>query len=67
MRSLLPECKFSHVDRETNMVAHSLAQRAYSLQECVVVRFNAPQCVRSMIREDAPSVAAPPNSVIRLD
>jgi hypothetical protein len=49
------------------MVAHSLAQRAYSLQECVVVRFNAPQCVRSMIREDAPSVAAPPNSVIRLD
>jgi hypothetical protein len=33
---LLPACKFAHVQREANQVAHELAQRALGKQQGVV-------------------------------
>jgi hypothetical protein len=42
---LLPDYKMNHVRKEANEVAHVLAQRALKHHECVVKRFNAPECV----------------------
>jgi hypothetical protein len=43
---LLPDCKVSHIQREANEIAHTLAQRANRQQEYVVMRLNNPEFIR---------------------
>jgi hypothetical protein len=50
-RNLLSGSTIGHVCREANKVAHELAQRAMKNQVCVVMRLNAPDCVRCQLEE----------------
>jgi hypothetical protein len=50
---LLPDYKMNHVRREPNEVAHVLAQRALKHRECVVKRFNVPECVCRRLEVEA--------------
>jgi hypothetical protein len=42
---LLPECRFVHVKRESNLVAHLLVRRALQLNEGGMRRHGCPKCV----------------------
>jgi hypothetical protein len=53
VKNLLSECKFIHIGRAKNRVAHNLAQEAIRRKSCVVMRHDAPQCVRGLINKAA--------------
>jgi hypothetical protein len=46
-------CKFTHVSREVNQVAHDPAQLALRHQQCMVMCFNAPPGIMYLV-EDTP-------------
>jgi hypothetical protein len=61
VKNLWPECHFKHIKRGANEVAHRLAQEAIRNQECIVMRFNAPECVREhLVKEGAGMHETPP-------
>jgi ribonuclease HI len=61
VKNILPECHFKHIKRCANEVAHRLAQEAIRNQNCIVMRFNAPECVRGLLaKEEAGIDATPP-------
>jgi hypothetical protein len=45
VRELLPDCRFSHVRREGNWVAHLIAE-ALQFNEYGLRRFRSPECAR---------------------
>jgi hypothetical protein len=52
---LLPECRFVHVRREANQVAHELAQLAMRKRQAVVMRFNVPPDIQSLVDRETPT------------
>jgi hypothetical protein len=50
---ILPACRFSHVRREANQVAHELAQRGLSHQQAVVMRLKVPPDLQALVRREA--------------
>jgi ribonuclease HI len=64
---LLPGVYFQHIRREANRVAHELSQFAMTQQQCVVMRLNAPECVKGILEKEAPeraSTVIPCNSTL---
>jgi hypothetical protein len=59
VQSLLVDCKYMHVHRGGNEVAHTLAQHARRCHENAVVRLEAPECVRELIRREAAGRVTP--------
>jgi hypothetical protein len=53
--NLLPECKFRHIRRGQNTVAHNLVQKVIRHQECVAMRFDVPPCIQELINAEATS------------
>jgi hypothetical protein len=51
--TLLPGCKVQHARQEAIKAAHSLAQRKLRTHECVVMRLNAPEGIRSLVEVEA--------------
>jgi hypothetical protein len=47
--SLLPEFKFQHSRRTANRAAHTSAKHAMRTKECVVQRFDTPNCIRKIV------------------
>jgi hypothetical protein len=58
--NLLPACKFTHVNREANQVAHQLAQRSLRQQECMVMHHNLPEEVRGLVQAEGTGVGRIP-------
>jgi hypothetical protein len=52
---ILPGCRFSHIKREANQVAHELCQRALRNQQVVVMRFRVPLDLCSRIEKERPA------------
>jgi ribonuclease HI len=52
---ILPGCRFSHIKREANQVAHELCQRALRNQQAVVMRFRVPLDLCSRIEKERPA------------
>jgi hypothetical protein len=50
---MLVDCKFGHVRRGVNEVAHTLAQRASRCHESAVIHLELPEFVRELIRTEA--------------
>jgi hypothetical protein len=58
--NLLPTCKFMHVGRHANEVTHRLTRRGLQTKEWVVMHFDMPDNVRSVvITETARAVNSP--------
>jgi hypothetical protein len=51
--NILPDRNFIHIHRDMNQLAHNLAQKAIRQNECVVMRFDAPACVRQLMASEA--------------
>jgi hypothetical protein len=47
--SLLPDCHYTHVRREANMVAHMLASHALRSQDSAIRQHDMPSFVRSQV------------------
>jgi ribonuclease HI len=52
---LLPACTIRHTGRDGNRVAHLLAKRALERSECVVLRYDVPLDIRSVVLAEATS------------
>jgi hypothetical protein len=51
--NLLSGCRFNHVRRDANMVAHMLANHALRSQDSAVMRYDMPSLVRSQVEVEA--------------
>jgi hypothetical protein len=53
LSQILPDCKFLHVNRDANRVAHQLAKRAQERQEWMMLRHDVPPDIRSLAQADS--------------
>jgi ribonuclease HI len=49
VKNILPDCKFSHIRRHLNIVAHNLAHESFLKKQSLVMRYDVPQCVRELV------------------
>jgi hypothetical protein len=54
--NILPDYNFNHINRDTNQVAHNLAQKAIRQNDFVVMHFDARACVCQLIASKAARV-----------
>jgi hypothetical protein len=59
--TLLPARKFAHVGRQANEVTHRLARRGLQTKEWVVMHFDMPDDVRSVVITETARVVNFPN------
>jgi hypothetical protein len=59
--NILPACKFDYVRREANEVVHRLARRGLQMKEWVVMRFDVPDNVRSVVLAETARAVNSPN------
>jgi hypothetical protein len=50
---ILPACRFNHVRREANQVAHELAQWGVCHQQVVVMRLKVPSDLQTIVHRKA--------------